>query len=159
MRPHLRAAVRALILDEQDHTLLARFLFPSGVEFWALPGGGLDEGESSDDGLRRELREELGLTSVPIGPHIWSREHIVPMESGHDGQRDRIHLVRLDRFEPQPEIGWDRMRAERVHELRWWSVEEIERAVTTNFAPRRLASLMRSVLTDGPPMTPIDTGV
>jgi len=159
MRLHLRPAVRALILDEQDHTLLARFVFPTGIEAWALPGGGLDEGESPDEGLRRELREELGLTSVPIGPHIWSREHIIPMVSGHDGQRDRIHLVRLERFDPEPEIGWDRMRAEFVHELRWWSVDEIERAVTTRFAPRRLGSLLRSVLTDGPPMTPIDTGI
>jgi 8-oxo-dGTP pyrophosphatase MutT (NUDIX family) len=159
MKPRLRPAVRALILDEHDHTLLARFVFPSGVEAWALPGGGLDVDESPDAGLRRELHEELGLDSVPIGPHIWNREHIIPMVTGHDGQHDRIYLVRLPRFEPRPTIGWDRMRAEFVHELRWWSAEEIENASTTRFAPGRLASLLRSVLTEGPPATPIDTGV
>ncbi len=159
MALRLRAAVRALILDEDDHVLLAKFVFPTGAEAWALPGGGLDDGESSDEGLRRELREELGLTSVPIGPHIWNREHIIPMSTGHDGQRDRIHLVRMDRFEPEPEIGWERMRAEFVHELRWWSVDEIGHAATTRFAPGRLGELLQSVLTDGPPTAPIETGV
>jgi ADP-ribose pyrophosphatase YjhB (NUDIX family) len=159
MSLHLRSAVRALIIDQHDDVLLVRFVFPSGVEAWALPGGGLDDGESPDDGLRRELHEELGLDTVPIGPHIWSREHIIPMVTGHDGQRDRIHLVHLERFDPRPAIGWERLRAEFVHEMRWWSLPEIEAATTTRFAPARLGELLRAVLTDGPPVVPIETGV
>ena len=30
-------------------------------DFWAIPGGGLDPGESLEDGLRREMEEELGI--------------------------------------------------------------------------------------------------
>ena len=156
---HLRSAVRALILDQHDAVLLVRFVFPSGINAWALPGGGLDEGESHADGLRRELHEELGLDTVPIGPHIWSREHIIPMNTGHDGQLECVHLVRLDRFEPHPAIGWDRLRAEFVHEMRWWSLPGLEAATTTRFAPGRLGELVRALITDGPPAAPIDTGV
>lgn len=159
---NLRVAVRALILGDDDSVLLARFVFPTGIEVWALPGGGVEPGEAPDDALRRELHEELGLREVAIGPHIWNREHVIPMLTGHDGQRDRVHLVRLPRFEPHPTIGWERMRAEYVHELRWWPPGEIERATaaqSVRFAPKRLGRLVRGLLDDGPPIVPIDTGV
>ena len=166
MALRLRQAARALLLDPDDHLLLVRFEFPMGTA-WALPGGGLDDGESVEDGLRRELREEVGLDDFVLGPHIWNREHVIPMSTGHDGQQDRIHLVRVDRFDPEPTIGWDRMRAENVHEIRWWSMDELAGVSTevdispgeVRFAPRHLASLVHDLLTSGPPARPIDTGI
>ena len=56
---NMRQAVRALLLDDDEHVLLVRFVFPTAT-VWALPGGGLDPGEDDESGLRRELREELG---------------------------------------------------------------------------------------------------
>lgn len=158
MALNMRAAVRAVLLDEHDHVLLVRFEFPTAT-VWALPGGGLDPGEDDETGLRRELREELGLHDVEIGPRIWTREHVIPMRTGHDGQRDHIHLVRLAHFEPTPEIGWDALRDELVFEMRWWSVDEIAAAAGTRFAPGRLAELLRRLLADGVPPVPIDTGL
>lgn len=159
---NIRAAVRALVLDEDDHLLLVRFEFPTAT-VWTLPGGGLDPGETDTDGLRRELREELGLVDVAIGPHVWTREHVIPMRTGHDGQRDHIHLVRVARFDPRPGIGWDALRAELVHEIRWWTIDEIEAAGAgsppVRFAPARLASLVRRLLDEGPPSVPLDTGI
>jgi ADP-ribose pyrophosphatase YjhB (NUDIX family) len=159
-----RQAARALLLDPDEHVLLVRFEFPTAT-VWALPGGGLDEGESVADGLRRELFEELGLSRFELGPHVWNREQVIPMMTGHDGQQDRIHLVRVDRFEPEPTIGWDALRAEHVHEIRWWSLDELAevsadlRPGQVRFAPRRLATLIRDLLDFGPPQAPIDTGV
>ena len=154
-----REAVRALVLSPDDEVLLARFVFPNGVEVWALPGGGLEDGESDEEGLRRELHEELGLTDVSIGPHVWNREHIVPMRTGHDGQRDHVHLVRTGRFEPEPTIGWPAMREEYVFELRWWTVDEIAGRSDLRFVPRRLAAHLADLLRDGAPPRPIDVGV
>lgn len=154
---NIRRAARALILDPDDHVLLVRFEFPT-ASVWALPGGGLDEGETVEVGLRRELHEELGLVDVELGPHIWNREHIIPMNTGHDGQRDQIHLVRAARFEPVPTIGWDQMRAENVHEIRWWTPHEIASADSL-FAPRALHRLLADLLGSGIPQRPIDTGI
>ncbi len=163
MALNMRAAVRAVLLDPDDCVLLVRFEFPTAT-VWALPGGGLDQGEDHATGLRRELREELGLTDLEIGPFIWRREHVIPMRTGHDGQIDHVHLVRVDRFEPEPEIGWDALRDELVFEMRWWTVDEIAAATTTpdartRFAPFRLAELLRGLIADGPPPAPIDTGL
>ncbi len=158
MALQFRQAVRALLLDPDRHVLLARYEFPTAT-VWALPGGGLDDGETDEQGLRRELHEELGLDDFDLGAHIWNREHVFPMTTGHDGQHDRIHLVRIDRFEPEPTIGWDRMRAEFVHELRWWSVSAIDAATSTRFAPTTLGRLVTDLLDDGIPPHPVDVGV
>ena len=86
----IREAVRALMIDVADHVLLVRFEFPAGTR-WALPGGGVEPGESDLDALRRELEEEVGLVDAVIGPQIWHRLHIVPFINGQfDGQRERI---------------------------------------------------------------------
>ena len=158
--PNLREAVRALLLDAEDNVLLVRYEFPKAT-VWGLPGGGLLPDEHPLDGLRRELREELGLLDVTIGPHVWNREHVIPMLTGHDGQRDRIYLARVPRFEPEPEIGWEALRSELVHEARWWSLDEVAMATGDDvlFSPRRLAMLTRQLLESGAPDTPIDTGI
>ena len=163
---HLRHAVRALIIDESDAMLLVKYVFDDGA-VWGAPGGGLEPDESAEDGLRRELHEELGLTDVEVGPLIWRRTHIIPMDTGHDGQTDVFFLVRRPRFEPVPAIGWDAMRAERVHDMRWWTLDEMRsvptpEAISTGevrLTPRRLAGLTASLLADGPPTDIIDTGV
>jgi len=54
-----RVRVSAL-LRWRERVLLCRQEKP-GKEYWLLPGGGVDAGESLIDALRRELREELGI--------------------------------------------------------------------------------------------------
>ena len=66
--------VRALVLDPDDRVLLVRFEFPATGRKWALPGGGLEPGETDHEALRRELHEEHEA----------------------DEGRERLELVRLD---------------------------------------------------------------
>ena len=56
----LRRKVRALVLNENDEVLLVR---PHGYRDgeWTLAGGGVEEGESPVEAMRRELAEELGV--------------------------------------------------------------------------------------------------
>ncbi len=163
-RPELRIrqAVRALLVTPDQHILLVRFEFPDAT-VWSLPGGGIDPGESHLDALHRELVEEVGLHDPVVGAHVWNREHIIPHDDGlWDGQQDRYYLVEArHRFDPAPALSWEQLRAERLHELRWWHLDEIESATTDGvwFSPRRLGPLLRELWTDGAPATPIDTGI
>ena len=155
----IREAVRALVVDGDDRVLLVRFEFPQRT-VWAIPGGGIDTGESDHDALRRELAEEIGLVDPDIGPHLWNRLHIIPFIDGrYDGQREQIHVVTVPhRFEPRPSFTWEELNAEYVFGLQWWTIDEIA-ASDASFAPRDLARLLRSIVDDGPPEQPVDVSV
>ena len=153
--PNLRESARAIILDDVDRIIMVKYVFPSGEVRWGTPGGGLDPGESHRDGVRREVREELGLVDFDLGPHVWSRTYLFPMITGHDGQRERYFLIRVAHFVPVPEIGWEQLNAEFVHDIRWWTLDEIE-ASTERFMPPGLGGHLRTLLRDGVPAEPID---
>ena len=153
--PNWREAARGLVIDEADRVLLVKYIFPSGEVRWGTPGGGLDPGEDHIAGLHRELGEELGLTDATIGPHVWDRRHLFPMLTGHDGQRERYFLVRVAHFDPVPAIGWDQMRAEFLHDVRWWTADRLD-AAPDRCIPARLTTHLRALLAEGPPATPID---
>jgi len=54
-----RVALRALIYNEKDEILIVK---ERDRDWWDLPGGGLNYGESIKEGLARELKEEIGLS-------------------------------------------------------------------------------------------------
>ena len=55
--------VVAAIVEKDDHIVLARnAAWPEGI--FALVTGFLEKGETPDDGIKREVREELGLTPL-----------------------------------------------------------------------------------------------
>lgn len=158
MSSRLRQATRAVVLDPAGAVLLVRFDFGDRV-VWATPGGGVEETESDEHALRRELAEEAGLAEFELGPLVWTRTHHVPLGGGRwDGQTERYYLVRTRPFEPAPHLSWEELRREGMTAIRWWTLEELE-AAEECFAPGRLPMLVRELILHGPPATPADAGV
>jgi TDG/mug DNA glycosylase family protein len=151
-----RTAARALVLDADDRVLLVRFVNPAtGLTFWATTGGGVDPGETHEQTLDRELAEEAGLRDYELGPEVWVRVHTFPWDRTIITQQERYRLVRVHAHEPAPELD---LLAEGVHEVRWWTTDEL-RTATERFSPRRLPELVLRLLRDGPPAKPLDVGV
>lgn len=54
----IRVTLKAVILDDAGRTLVVK---ESGRDWWDIPGGGIDHGETIKDALSRELREEVSF--------------------------------------------------------------------------------------------------
>ena len=152
----LRRAVRAVVLDDADRILLVRFQFPQG-SVWALPGGGKEPGEDDLAALRREMAEEIGMVDFVAQGPIWERTHLFGDPVLHDGQAERIYLVRTEAFDPAPHMTWEELNAEGMVEIRWWDVSALGRS-DLPFAPTRLASLAADLVAHGPPEATVDVG-
>ncbi len=64
-RTLINPGVRVVIRDETGAVLLQ---LRGDFRVWGLPAGGVELGESAEDALRREVREETGLTVVRARP-------------------------------------------------------------------------------------------
>ena len=100
-RPNVAAILqrpdgRVLIGQRSDHP-----------ESWQFPQGGVDQGESLEDALRREVREETGFAPgayriiARTGPHRYEFPS-GPDKRGFDGQEQTYFLCGLAAAEPPP---------------------------------------------------------
>ena len=76
-----RLAVRAAILHD-DRLLLVNAYPGQASDLWALPGGGVEVGQSLPQNLIREVSEETGL-QIRVGAPILVNEFHDPASSFH----------------------------------------------------------------------------
>ena len=78
IEPRIRVSA---ILSWRGRVLLCRHEKP-GKEYWLLPGGGVNSGESIVDALQRELAEEIGIDEdVPVEGPVAIVDSIAPQRS------------------------------------------------------------------------------
>jgi ADP-ribose pyrophosphatase YjhB (NUDIX family) len=88
MEPRVRVSA---LLRWQDRVLLCRQEKP-GQEYWLLPGGGVEGGESLSTALSRELGEELGIRDdIAFEGPIAVADTIAP--GWTPGDRHVIHIL------------------------------------------------------------------
>ena len=88
MEPRIRVGA---LIRWHDRVLLCRQEKP-GREYWLLPGGGVEGGETLETALRRELGEELGFgDDVTFEGPIAVAESIAP--SWRPGDRHVVHIL------------------------------------------------------------------
>jgi ADP-ribose pyrophosphatase YjhB (NUDIX family) len=76
--PRIRVSA---ILRWHDRVLLCRHEKP-GKEYWLLPGGGVNSGESLVTALHRELAEEIGIDDqIPVEGPVAIVDSIAPMRT------------------------------------------------------------------------------
>ena len=78
---------------------------------WEFPGGKLEEGEALEDGLVRELREEIGIVATQCQPRTII-EHCYP------DKQVRLHFWDVTEFEGEP-VGCEGQT------LRWLRLSEL----------------------------------
>jgi ADP-ribose pyrophosphatase YjhB (NUDIX family) len=86
--PRIRVSA---ILHWHNRILLCRHEKP-GKEYWLLPGGGVNVGESLVEALERELAEELGLhEDVPVEGPVAICDSIAPVREPN--AKHVVHIV------------------------------------------------------------------
>lgn len=84
-----RINVRGIVADEKGHIFAVKHRdrdTDGESDFWAIPGGGLDVGESLDEGLVREFEEELGIKPV-IGRLLFMQQFIFTHRNGSQSEK------------------------------------------------------------------------
>lgn len=119
-----RKEVQAIIFDKKDSKtyvlLVKKFEFKSFSSRWRLLKGGVENGETDEQAIRREIREETGLQNVEIVGKVYdysfdffSTQHIVS-----------TYLVRADMNE---ELAID---TKEIIGARWVPIEQAERLLS-----------------------------
>jgi len=104
--------VGAVIVDDAARVLLVKRRFAPLAGEWSLPGGAVDVGETLEECVTREMREETGL-DVEVGAVIEVFDRIM-----HDAEgRVQYHYVLID-YVCRP-VGGTLMAASDVADAAW----------------------------------------
>lgn len=134
----IRNCSRALIINKENKILLQRFEFPQingNKILWVTPGGGLEENETYEVALERELYEELNIkTKINEAP-------VLTLDVSIDGKKENFishEVYYLIRIEENINVSLDRMTDNEKNTfkgLKWWSKGELLALNSNEFAP------------------------
>lgn len=111
----IRIRVSCAAVDGEGRVLLVQHR-KEGRDYWLLPGGGVEPGETLLDAARRELFEETGLHGE-VGRVVLVCESIEPQAGRHI-----LHLAFAATVEPGPlQPGYDG----RLVDAAWHPAEEL----------------------------------
>jgi 8-oxo-dGTP diphosphatase len=126
---------RALIID-QGHILVCKSLnLPNN--FYYLPGGHVEQGESVTEALKREMLEEAG-SNIKIGRFLGCLENIFAHSDTctcHNQEYSFIFEVQADKLK----FNIPLTQQEAHHEIMWLPLEQL---TTVHFKPNAMQELI-----------------
>jgi ADP-ribose pyrophosphatase YjhB (NUDIX family) len=112
--------VGAVIWRDEKVLLIRQDKYPDlPKDFWTLPGGAQKLGETVEEALHREIREETGL-KVKIGPLIAVADAIFPDKKGKIRYHYTVLDFRCEWISGQASPGSDAI------EVRWVTIGELD---------------------------------
>jgi len=115
----MRTNGRVSALVVRDNKILLIHRFKHGDEYWVIPGGGVEDKESLEESLKREVREETSLDLISF-ELLGSNEH-----EGH------IHyFYKCELTLGEPKIGGPELEdssKDNIYLLEWISIEDVNR--------------------------------
>jgi 8-oxo-dGTP diphosphatase len=118
--PKHSVSVAGIVVNDDDRVLVIK---RDDNGHWEAPGGVLELGESFEDGVRREVLEETGLT--------------VSVERLTGVYKNLTHGIVALVFRCRPNAGGTHPTAE-AREVRWMTTQQVQSAMNPAFAVRVL---------------------
>jgi ADP-ribose pyrophosphatase YjhB (NUDIX family) len=143
---------RAVGIIIKDRKILLMRRLKNGQEYYVFPGGGVEENESLEETLKREMKEELSI-DIENSKLIFKLENQLKNQyGGHMTGYPNEHYFLIENFSGKPELGGpekERMDDQNQYFLEWtetMSVIDIEKIpnLYPREAVRKLSDLLRT---------------
>ncbi|MCC9308641.1 NUDIX domain-containing protein [Kitasatospora sp. RB6PN24] len=139
-----RQAARTVVIDPDGAVFLLRSDNDEVGPHWNPPGGGLDPGETPEEGARRELREETGWHDLAPGPLLCTWEHDFTRKGIPVRQTEHVYVTRGPHRGPVGDVSAAHVR-DRILDWRWWTPAELADPEAEPLWPPALAELVTAV--------------
>ncbi len=144
----VRKSSRAIVLNKENQIFLFKYYFDYLADdnaIWITPGGGLEDGESFEDALKRELFEELGVTITGNCPEVYYRNPVYTLKNGDQVQSvEKFFLVNVSE-EVFSSEHWTENEKKQMSAGKWWSVAEIKQS-EEEFFSKDIVRIMQELI-------------